>query len=62
MSKDISKTIMDRTRLRHKFLRSRSIEDRNAYKKQRNYCVSLIRKIKQDYYNNLDYRKIIDNK
>ena len=62
MNKDISKAIMDRTRLRHKFLRSRSIEDRNAYNKQRNYCVSLIRKVKEDYYNNLDYRKIIDNK
>ena len=62
MNKDISKAIMDGTRLRHKFLRSRSIEDRNAYKRQRNYCVSLIRKIKEDYYNNLDYRKIIDNK
>ena len=62
MNKDISKAIMDRTRLRHKFLRNRSIEDRNAYNKQRNYCVSLIRKIKEDYYNNLDYRKIIDNK
>ena len=24
--------------------------------------VSLIRKIKKDYYNNLDYKKIIDNK
>ena len=59
MNKDISKAIMDRTRLRHKFLRNRSIEDRNAYNKQRNYCVSLIRKIKEDYYNNLDYRKII---
>ena len=62
MNKDISKAIMDRTRLRHKFLRSRSVEDRNAYNKQRNYCVSLIRKIKKDYYNNLDYKKIIDNK
>ena len=47
MNKDISKAIMDRARLRHKFLRSRSIEDRNAYNKQRNYCVSLIRKIKK---------------
>ena len=28
MNKDISEAIMDRTRLRHKFLRSRSIEDR----------------------------------
>ena len=62
MNKDISKAIMDRTRLRHKFLRSRSIEDRKAYNKQRNYCVSLIRKIKKDCYNNLDYKKIIDNK
>ena len=62
MNKDISKAIMDHTSLRHKFLRSRSIEDRKAYNKQRNYCVSLIQKIKKDYYNNLDYKKIIDNK
>ena len=47
MNKDISKVIMDRTRLTHKFLRSRSIEDRKTYNKQRNYCVSLIRKIKK---------------
>ena len=63
MNKDISKAIMDFTRLRHKFLRSRSMEDRKAYNKQRNYCVSLIQKIKKNYYyNNLDYKKIIDNK
>ena len=62
MNKDISKAIMDRTRLRHKFLSSRSIEDRKAYNKQRNYCVSLIRKVKKGYFNNLDYKKIIDNK
>ena len=62
MNEDISKAIMDRTRLRHKFLRSRSIEDRKAYNRQRNYCVSLIRKLKKDYHNNLDYKKIIDKK
>ena len=45
MNKDISKAIMDRTRLRS--LRSRSIENRKACNKQRNYCVSLIRKIKK---------------
>ena len=33
-----------------------------AYNKQRNYCVWLIRKLKKDYYNNLDNKKIIDNK
>ena len=62
MNKDISKAIMDCLRLRRRFLRSRSIEDRKAYNKQRTYCVSLIRKIKKDYYSNLDYKKIIDNK
>ena len=62
MNKDIFKAIMHRTSLRHKFLKSRSTEDRKAYNKQRNYCVSLIREIKKDYYNNLDYKKIIDSK
>ena len=62
MNEDISEAIIDGTIIRHKFLKSRSIEDRKAYNKQRNYCVSLIRKIKKDYYNNLDYKKIIDNK
>ena len=62
MNKDISKAIMNRTRLTHTFLRSQWIEDRNAHNKQRNYCVSLFRKIKKDYYNNLDYKNIIDNK
>ena len=62
MNKDIFKAIMHRTSLRHKFLKSRSTEDRKAYNKQRNYCVSLIREIKKDYYKNLDYKKIIDNK
>ena len=62
MNEDISEAIIDGTIIRHKFLKSRSIEDRKAYNKQRNYCASLIRKIKKDYYNNLDYKKIIDNK
>ena len=32
------------------------------YKKQRNYCVSLLRKSKNNYYTNLDDRKVSDNK
>ena len=53
---------MNRTRLRNRFLRTRCIRDKEAYNKQRNYCVSLIRKTKQQYYNNLDHRKVADNK
>ena len=37
MNKDISKAIVDRIKLRHKLLRSRSVEDRNTYNNQRNY-------------------------
>ena len=63
MNKKISKAIMDRTRLRrNRFLRTRSNGDTEAYNKQRNYCVSLIRKIKLKYNNNLDHRKIADHK
>ena len=62
MNKDISKAIMNRTRLRNRFLKSRSFEDKAAYNKQRNYCVSLVRKTKTDYYNNLDHKKVVDNK
>ena len=32
------------------------------YKKQRNYCVSLLRKGKTNYYANLDEEKVSDNK
>ena len=30
--------------------------------KQRNHCVSLLRKTKREYYSNLDEKKICDNK
>ena len=63
MNKEISKAIMNRTSLRNRYLRTRCIRDKEAYNKQRsNYCVSLIRKTKQHYYNNLDHRKVADNK
>ena len=48
---------MNRTRLR-----TRSIGEIEVYNKQGNYCVSLIRKTKQEYYNNLYHRKVADNK
>ena len=61
MNKAISKIVMDRTRLRNKFLKNRTAENKLAYNRQRNYCVSLTRKSKRDYYNNLDNRNVTDN-
>ena len=53
---------MDRSRLRNKFLKTRSQEGKKAYNTQRNYCLTLIRKAKKDYYNNLDHENVTDNK
>ena len=54
MNKAISKAVMDRARLRNMFLKIRSTENKLASNRQRNYCVSLTRKSKRNYYNNLD--------
>ena len=62
MNKKLSKAIMNRTRLRNKFLKNRTDENKRKYSKQRNYCVSLLRKTKRIYYNNLNEKNITDNK
>ena len=55
---------MDRSRLRNKFLRERerTKESKVAYNKQRNICVSLLRKSKRDYFANLDTKIMKDNR
>ena len=53
---------MRKNRLRNTFIDSKTDVDRVAYNKQRNYCVSLIRKEKKAYYSNLNIRDVTDNK
>ena len=62
MNKELSKEIMHRTRLWNNFLRNRSDENKRKYSKQRNYCVSLLRKTKKTYGSNLNEKKITDSK
>ena len=62
VNKKISKEIMKRSRLRNKFLHSKSDIDRKAYNKQRNICVTLIRQEKKNFYSNLNMRDVTDNK
>ena len=50
------------SKLRKKILKSRSESDKKAYSKQRNKCVSLLRKTKKAYYSNLNVKYIVDNK
>ena len=51
---------MARSRLRNKYLKNRNEENRAIYVKQRNYCVSLLRKSKKKYYENLDQINLMD--
>ena len=62
MNNDIYKAIMVRSRLRNKHLKLNTVESKNAYRKQRNYCVSLIRKAKLNFYEHLDPKLICDNR
>ena len=62
MNKELSKAIMNRTRLRNVYLRKRSDENRKKHSKQRNYCVSLLGITKRNYYSSLDAKSVTDNK
>ena len=53
---------MKRSRMRNDYLKHRNEENKLAYKKQRNFCVTLLRKKKADYFNNLDLNLVRDNK
>ena len=46
VTKEVSKAIKLRTKLRNKFLNNKTLESRAKYNKQRNICVTLIKKSK----------------
>ena len=62
ITKELWREIMKRSRLRNNFLRKKTEETCNLYVKQRNKCLSLLEKAKQEYYQNLDEKNVIDNK
>ena len=62
MTKQLSKEIIKRSRLRNNFLRNRTEENKIICNSQRNYCVSLLRKSKRGYYENLNIKNVTDDK
>lgn len=62
MDKELQETIMIRSKLRNRFLKSRFLSDKNTSNKQRNAFVSLLRKTKKQYYSKLNVKDIVDNK
>ena len=62
MTKALSKAIMQRAKLRNKFLKDPSAANKFSYNKTRNWCISLLRKEKKKYFANLNEKDITDNK
>lgn len=53
---------MKRSRLRNKFLNTKSDIDGKAYYKQINFCVSSIRQTKKQFFGNVNVRDMTNNK
>ena len=62
MTRALCKAIMLRSRLRNKHNKSRTAENWNNFRKQRNRCVKLFRQAKKDYYSKLDINLVTDNR
>ena len=62
VTKQLRKAIMKRSKLPSDFLKDRNDASQSAYRKQRNLCVTLLRKAKKQYFSNLEPKLITDNK
>ena len=62
MNKQLRKTIMTRTRLLNKLRKFNCPGNQLTYKRQRNYCLKLLKRSKKDFYNNLKVKQVTDNK
>ena len=62
MTKAYSKAVMQRTRFRNEFLKNPNDQNKLFYSKKRNYCVSLLRKEKKEYFARLNEKGITDNR
>ena len=62
MNKTLSQAFMHRSKLKNKFNKNPTEQNKIAYNQQRNYCVFILKKEKRKYYNNLDLKIFKDNK
>ena len=62
MNKTLSKAVMTRSRLRNKFTKNPTLENKVNYTKFRNYCTGLFRREIKSFYSNLDTALVTDNR
>ena len=61
-NKTFKKAIMTRSTIKNQFNKDSSAKKWNSYKKQRNFCLKLLRQTKEKYFNNINAKKVSDNK
>ena len=61
MTREFSKAIIEKSKLRNTFLKEKSEVSRKAYTTQTNYCVNLLRKTIREYFANIRINNIADN-
>ena len=59
MTKELRKAIMNRSKLRNKFLKTRNEESKRRFNRQRNFCVSLLRKNTRHFFGKLDHKSYL---
>ena len=62
MNKELKQAIYRRSRLKNKYNKEPTIENKNNYKKQRNKCVNLRKKAVKKYFKNIIESGIMENK
>ena len=50
MTKELRKSIMNRSKLRNKFLKTRTVESKRRFNCQISFCVSLLRKTERRFF------------
>ena len=62
MTKSLRKMIMNRSRCKNAFYKNKTSENWENYRKLRNDCVKMTKKVKKEYFENLNLNSITDNK
>ena len=62
INRTLCNAFMLRTRLKNRYNKNRTADDWDAFRRQRDFCVKLSRKVKRDFYNQLDISEVTDNK
>ena len=61
MTTELSKAMMKRSHLKNRYDKNRNYENWHLNEKQRDFCVSFLRKKKKNYFKNVKIQDITDN-